>query len=51
MMQAIHSSRSGGHIGYLGAAHDIALPGEELLFSHVHLPRLHRGAPLSGSAD
>jgi threonine dehydrogenase-like Zn-dependent dehydrogenase len=37
MMQAIRSTRPGGHVGYVGVAHDVALPGEELLFSHVHL--------------
>ncbi|MFF4615786.1 zinc-dependent alcohol dehydrogenase family protein [Nonomuraea jabiensis] len=37
MMQAIRSTRPGGHVGYVGVAHDVALPGEELFFSHVHL--------------
>ena len=37
MMQAIRSTRPGGHIGYVGVAHDVELPGEELFFSHVHL--------------
>ncbi|MDV6293971.1 zinc-dependent alcohol dehydrogenase family protein [Rhodococcus aetherivorans] len=37
MMQAIRSTRPGGHVGYLGVAHDVQLPGEELFFSHVHL--------------
>ena len=37
MMQAIRSTRAGGHVGYVGVAHDVALPGEELFFSHVHL--------------
>jgi threonine dehydrogenase-like Zn-dependent dehydrogenase len=37
MMQAIRSARAGGHVGYVGVAHDVALPGEELFFSHVHL--------------
>lgn len=37
MMQAIRSARPGGHVGYVGVAHDVALPGEELFFSHVHL--------------
>jgi threonine dehydrogenase-like Zn-dependent dehydrogenase len=37
MMQAIRSARPGGHIGYVGVAHDVALPGEELFFSAVHL--------------
>ncbi|QRI77903.1 MULTISPECIES: zinc-dependent alcohol dehydrogenase family protein [Rhodococcus] len=37
MMQAIRSTRPGGHVGYVGVAHDVQLPGEELFFSHVHL--------------
>ncbi len=37
MMQAIRSTRNGGHVGYVGVSHDVELPGEELFFSHVHL--------------
>ena len=37
MMQAIRSTRSGGHIGYVGVAHGVELPGEELFFAEVHL--------------
>ncbi len=37
MMQAIRATRPGGHVGYVGVAHDVQLPGEELFFSHVHL--------------
>ncbi|MEO3889949.1 zinc-dependent alcohol dehydrogenase family protein [Nonomuraea sp. B5E05] len=37
MMQAIRSTRPGGHVGYVGVSHDVALPGEELFFSAVHL--------------
>ena len=37
MMQAIRSTRPGGHVGYVGVTHDVALPGDELFFSHVHL--------------
>ena len=37
MMQAIRATRPGGHIGYVGVAHDVALPGDELFFSAVHL--------------
>lgn len=36
-MQAIRSTRPGGHIGYVGVSHDVQLPGEELFFSDVHL--------------
>ena len=37
MMQAIRSTRPGGHVGYVGVAHGVQLPGEELFYSHVHL--------------
>jgi threonine dehydrogenase-like Zn-dependent dehydrogenase len=37
MMQAIHSTRPGGHVGYVGVAHDVSLPGMEMFFSLVHL--------------
>ncbi len=37
MMQAIRSTRPGGHVGYVGVAHGVELPGEELFFSHTHL--------------
>jgi threonine dehydrogenase-like Zn-dependent dehydrogenase len=37
MMQAIRSTRPGGHVGYVGVTHDVQLPGLELFFSHVHL--------------
>jgi threonine dehydrogenase-like Zn-dependent dehydrogenase len=37
MMQAIRSARPGGHLGYVGVAHDVELSGQELFFSHVHL--------------
>lgn len=37
MLQAIRSTRPGGHVGYVGVSHDVALPGEELFFSGVHL--------------
>jgi threonine dehydrogenase-like Zn-dependent dehydrogenase len=37
MMQAIRSTRPGGHIGYVGVSHDVELPGDELFFGLVHL--------------
>jgi threonine dehydrogenase-like Zn-dependent dehydrogenase len=37
MMQAIRSTRPGGHIGYVGVSHDVQLPGDELFFDLVHL--------------
>lgn len=36
-MQAIRSTRPGGHVGYVGVSHDVELPGGELFFSLVHL--------------
>jgi threonine dehydrogenase-like Zn-dependent dehydrogenase len=37
MMQAIRSTRRGGHVGYVGVSHDVELPGRELFSSLVHL--------------
>jgi threonine dehydrogenase-like Zn-dependent dehydrogenase len=37
MMQAIRATRPGGQVGYVGVAHGVELPGEELFYSHVHL--------------
>lgn len=37
MMQSIRATRPGGHVGYVGVSHDVALPGDELFFSAVHL--------------
>jgi threonine dehydrogenase-like Zn-dependent dehydrogenase len=37
MMQAIRSTRPGGHVGYVGVTHEVSLPGDELFFSGVHL--------------
>jgi threonine dehydrogenase-like Zn-dependent dehydrogenase len=37
MMQAIRSTRPGGHVGYVGVAHGVQLPGDELFFAEVHL--------------
>ena len=37
MMQAIRSTRPGGHVGYVGVAHGVELPGQELFFAEVHL--------------
>jgi len=36
-MQAIHSTRAVGHMGYVGVTHDVSLNGMELFFTHVHL--------------
>lgn len=37
MMQALHATRPGGHIGFVGVAHEVAIPGLELFFADVHL--------------
>ena len=37
MTQALRSTRRGGHVGFVGVLHDVALDGQELFYSHVHL--------------
>ncbi|MEU8821545.1 zinc-dependent alcohol dehydrogenase family protein [Actinoplanes sp. NPDC048796] len=37
MMQAIHSTRPGGHVGFVGVSHDVKLDGMEMFWSLVHL--------------
>jgi threonine dehydrogenase-like Zn-dependent dehydrogenase len=38
MLQAVRSCRPGGHVGYVGVAHEgVALPMDEVFFSGVHL--------------
>jgi threonine dehydrogenase-like Zn-dependent dehydrogenase len=37
MTQAISSTRPGGHVGFVGVAHDVALSGTDLFWSLVHL--------------
>src|ERR687893_2510798 len=37
MMQAIRSTRPGGHVGFVGDPHEVELGGQELFFAHVHL--------------
>jgi threonine dehydrogenase-like Zn-dependent dehydrogenase len=37
MLQAIGATRPGGHVGFVGVAHDVALPGMDLFWSLVHL--------------
>jgi threonine dehydrogenase-like Zn-dependent dehydrogenase len=41
MRQALHSTRPGGNVGFVGVPHDVAVDGQELFFSHVGL----RGGP------
>jgi threonine dehydrogenase-like Zn-dependent dehydrogenase len=37
MMQAIHATRPGGHVGYVGVSHGVTIDGLELFFTGVHL--------------
>lgn len=37
MMQAIHCTRKGGYVSYVGVPHGVELNGEELFFAHLHL--------------
>ncbi len=37
MMQAIRSTRAGGHVGFVGVFHGMQIPGDELFFAAVHL--------------
>jgi threonine dehydrogenase-like Zn-dependent dehydrogenase len=37
MLQAIRSTRPGGHVGFVGVAHGVALPVQGLFWSLVHL--------------
>jgi threonine dehydrogenase-like Zn-dependent dehydrogenase len=37
MIQAIHCTRRGGYVSYVGVPHGVELKGEELFYAHVHL--------------
>src|SRR5947208_1585894 len=37
MLQAIRSTRPGGHVGYVGVPHGVQLDAAELFYTHVHL--------------
>ena len=37
MMQAVHSTRPGGHVGFVGVGHEVAIPGMEMFWSLVNL--------------
>ena len=37
MMQAIASCRPGGHLGYVGVAHGVSLPGDQLFFAEINM--------------
>ncbi len=43
MMQAIHCTRRGSYVGYVGVPHGVKLDGTELFYGHVHL----HGGPAS----
>jgi threonine dehydrogenase-like Zn-dependent dehydrogenase len=37
MMQAIRSTRPGGHVGFVGVLHDVTITGDDLFMTHVNL--------------
>src|SRR3954470_19528083 len=37
MMQALHATRPGGHVGFVGVTHDVAVHGMDLFWSLAHL--------------
>lgn len=37
MMQAVHATRPGGHMGFVGVSHDVALPGDDMFMAGIHL--------------
>jgi threonine dehydrogenase-like Zn-dependent dehydrogenase len=37
LMQAVRSTRPGGHVSCVGVPHGVSLDGQKLFFSHVHL--------------
>jgi threonine dehydrogenase-like Zn-dependent dehydrogenase len=41
LQQALHSTRPGGNVGFVGVPHDVRIDGQELFYSHVAL----RGGP------
>ena len=52
MMQAIHSTRPGGYIGYVGVPHGVELNGTgAVLFPRPSPRRPRSGAPLSARTD
>jgi hypothetical protein len=51
MMQAIRSTRPGGHVGYVGVPHGVELPGEELFFPCAPARRPRPGPPVPARAD
>ena len=55
MMQAIRSTRPGGHVGYVGVSHHVTLPGDELssppFTSTADPPRSDVSCPTSSTAS
>ena len=43
MLQAIRSTRPGGHVGYVGVAHGVELPGTELFYRELPLEQAAEG--------
>ena len=37
MHQAIGATRPGGHVGFVGVLHDVAITGDDIFTTHVHL--------------
>jgi threonine dehydrogenase-like Zn-dependent dehydrogenase len=37
MDQALAATRAGGHLGFVGVSHDLAIEGQQLFFSGVHI--------------
>lgn len=36
-MQAVHATRPGGHMGFVGVNYEVQIPGLEIFFAHIHL--------------
>ena len=36
-MQAVHATRGGGHLGYVGGYHGVQIPGLELFFAAIDM--------------
>jgi threonine dehydrogenase-like Zn-dependent dehydrogenase len=37
MLQAIGSTRPGGHVGFVGVLHDVSIAGGDIFMTHVHV--------------
>ncbi len=37
MMQAIQSTRPGGHVGFVGVLHDVTIAGDDIFMTHAHV--------------